>query len=168
LPLVELIDKPRRAIERGRSNPRLGIAVIAGVLLLIAWIAWAVYVTSDRGANAGLGVVLGWPALVAGLALIAMPFVGLYLLVNRLSSSDEGADAAPISGGAGDAEAETEEDPAAEAADEDEEPDEDEAPDEEADEGEADEDEETSEDEREETDPDEEPPSGEKATSVSG
>jgi hypothetical protein len=169
LPRVELMEKsrsvletPRTAIERGRSNPRLGIAAIAGALLLIAWIAWAISVTNDHGANAGLGVVLSWPVLLAALVVVASPFAGLYLLVRLLRSTDD-ADLQPsISGGSAVAEAETEEKPAGESEDEtadDEESEE--GPEEEA--GAVEE-----EDEPEETDPDEEPPSGEKETSVSG
>jgi hypothetical protein len=148
LPRVELIEKtrsvletPRAAIERGRSNPLLGIAAIAGALLLIAWIAWAIYVANDNGANAGLGVVLSWPVLLAASALVASPFVGLYLLVRLLRPTDE-ADQSPS--------------------------DDEEAGEEAQDEDEPEEDTEEEEDEPEETDPDEEPPSGEKETSVSG
>lgn len=145
------LEAPRAAIQRGRSNPRLGIAAIAAALLLIAWIAWAIYVTDDNGTNAGLGVVLTWPVLLAALALIASPFVGLYFLVVHLRSTDEGEEAPSISvsGGSADADAETEEKPAE---------DEDDSEEEDADD----------EDEPEETDPDEEPPNGEKATSGSG
>ena len=69
------------------------VAVAAGGLLLIAWIAWAVYVTSDNGAEAGLGVVIAWLAMLAALALISLPFIGVYLLMRRMRS-DEGTDAA--------------------------------------------------------------------------
>jgi hypothetical protein len=146
LPRVELTEKsrsvtetPRAAIERGRSHPRLAIAAIAGTLLLIAWIAWAIYVANDHGANAGLGVVLSWPALLAALVVVASPFVGIYLLVTALRpSEDEAADDEES-----DEEAEDEDEPEEEDAEEEE-------------------------DEPEETDPDEEPPSGEKETSVSG
>jgi len=172
LPRVELMEKtlagPRSAIERGRSNPRLAIAVIVGVLLLIAWVAWAIYVTRDNGANAGLGVVLSWPVLLAALALIASPFVGLYLLVNYFRSANESEDAADEEEAEdeGDedeqeaeeetedeAEDETEDDPAAESGEG----------------GDADEDaEEASEDGPEETDPDEEPPSGDRSPASAG
>jgi hypothetical protein len=186
LPRVELMEKtrsrleaPRAVIERGRSNPLLAIAAIMGALLLIAWIAWAIYVTNDNGANAGLGVVVGWPALLAALAVVASPFVGLYLLLRYLRAGDEAGEGPAISGASADADPETEEKPAAESEDEeesgedeeseeDEESDEGEEPDgdvaeeeresDEAEAGEADED-----DEPEETDPDEEPPSGGKA-----
>jgi membrane protein implicated in regulation of membrane protease activity len=150
-----VLETPRAAIERGRSNPLLAIAAIAGALLLIAWIAWAIYVTNDNGASAGLGVLLSWPVLIAALVVVASPFVGLYFLVRVLRPSDEADRSPSISGGSAGAEAETEEKPAGESEDET-------ADDEESDEEAEDE------DEPEETDPDEEPPSGEKETSVSG
>jgi hypothetical protein len=183
LPRVELMEKtrsaletPRAAIERGRSNPLLGIAAITGALLLIAWIAWAIYVTNDNGASAGLGVVLSWPVLLAGLALVASPFVGLYFLVKVLRPADEAGPPSSV-GGPADPEAETEEKPAGESEDEgsdDEESEEEEAEDEGSEDEAEDEDEpeeedaEEEKDEPEETDPDEEPPSGEKETPVSG
>jgi hypothetical protein len=153
-----ILEAPRAAIERGRSNPRLAVAAIVGVLLLIAWVAWAIYVTSDNGANAGLGVVLSWPVLLAALALIASPLIGLYFLLRSLRPTDEAGKEPSIAGASTDAEAEPEaepeEEPEAEAEDQDvEEGDED--PDEDADE--------EGEEEPEETDPDEEPPSGEAA-----
>jgi hypothetical protein len=137
-------------IERGRANPRLGIAAIAAALLLIAWIAWAIYVTTENGANAGLGVVLAWPSLLVALALVASPFVGLYLLVRYLQGDQE------LDGeGPSEDELDEEEPDEGELDDEepDEEPDEGEPDDEEPNEGDADEDE----DQPEETDPDEEP-----------
>ena len=56
---------------------------------MCAWIAWVVYVMSENGASAGLGVMIAWPALAAALALISLPFVGGYMLFRRLSI-DEG------------------------------------------------------------------------------
>jgi len=88
-------------LERARSNPRIVVAIAAGTLLVLAWIGWAIYVTSENGAGAGLGVVVAWPAMLAALALISLPFIGGYLLIKRLSE-DSGATAS--------AEAETPED----------------------------------------------------------
>jgi hypothetical protein len=79
-------------IERARSNPRLVVAIALGAILLLAWIAWAIYVTSSDGATAGLGVVIAWPAMLAALALISLPFIGGYLLIRRLSE-DSGSTA---------------------------------------------------------------------------
>jgi hypothetical protein len=98
LPRVGALDEPRGAngdglIDRARSNPRMVVAIAAGAILLLAWIGWAIYVTSSNGATAGLGVVIAWPAMLAALALISLPFIGGYLLVRRLST-DSGATAA--------------------------------------------------------------------------
>jgi hypothetical protein len=76
-------------VDRARSNQRLTVAIAAGGLVVLAWIGWTIYVTTDNGANAGLGVVLAWPLLLAALALVASPFVGIYLLVRR-HPADEG------------------------------------------------------------------------------
>lgn len=80
--------------ERARSNPLLLVGIVAGALLLLAWIGWAIYVTSSNGATAGLGVVIAWPAMLAALALISLPFIGGYLLVKRLTPADAKATAA--------------------------------------------------------------------------
>jgi hypothetical protein len=77
-------------LDRARSHPRYAAAIAGGGLLLIAWIAWAIYVTTAHGATAGLGVVISWPVLLSALALISLPFVGAFLLVRRLSSGGDG------------------------------------------------------------------------------
>jgi hypothetical protein len=98
LPPVGALDQLRSGtgddglIHRVRSNPRLVVAVAGGAVLLLAWIGWAIYVTSDHGARAGLGVLIAWPATLAALALISLPFIGGYLLIRRLSQSDGGAE----------------------------------------------------------------------------
>jgi hypothetical protein len=97
LPPVEALDRLRGdegVLERARSNPRWVVAIAAAVLLLLAWIGWAIYVTSSDGARAGLGVVIAWPAMLAALALISLPFIGGYLLVRRLSADSAEAVAA--------------------------------------------------------------------------
>ncbi len=94
------MDVGEGILHRVRSSPRLAIAAAVGALLVVAWIAWAVYVTSDQGARAGLGVVIVWPAMLAALALISLPFIGGYLLIRRLSTA-----AGDESGGTGEAEA---------------------------------------------------------------
>jgi hypothetical protein len=92
LPRVGALDRLRGAnggiVERVRSNPRVIVAIAAGLILLLAWIGWAIYVTSEKGAGAGLGVVIAWPAMLAALALISLPFIGGYLLIRRLSDSE--------------------------------------------------------------------------------
>jgi hypothetical protein len=75
-------------LGRARANPWLTVAIAAGSLLAVGWIAWAVYVTSENGATAGLGVVIAWPAMLTGLVLVALPFIGLGLMIRRLGSDD--------------------------------------------------------------------------------
>jgi hypothetical protein len=97
LPPVGAFDRLRAAngddglIDRARSNPRWVVALAAAAILLLAWIGWAIYVTSSNGATAGLGVVIAWPAMLIALALISLPFIGGYLLIRRLSGGDGSA-----------------------------------------------------------------------------
>ncbi len=81
-----------------RSNPLLLVAIVGVAILILAWIGWAIHVSSDDGARAGLGVLIAWPAMLAALALISVPFIGGYRLIRRLSAgggqeSDEREDA---------------------------------------------------------------------------
>jgi hypothetical protein len=91
LPRVRALDQLREGEFTGRfrSNPRLAVAIAGGAILLLAWIAWAIYVTSSHGATAGLGVVIAWPAMLGALGLISLPFIGGYLLIRRLSPGQE-------------------------------------------------------------------------------
>jgi hypothetical protein len=88
---VGALDQLREAtgdggiVGRARSNPRWLIAIAVAAILVLAWIAWTIYVTSDKGARAGLGVLIAWPAMVAALILVSLPFIGGYLLIRYLS-----------------------------------------------------------------------------------
>jgi hypothetical protein len=75
-------------LDRIREHPKLAVGIGVGTLLLLAWIGWAIHVTSENGADAGLGVVIAWPALLAALAIVSLPFVGGYFLIRRLSTED--------------------------------------------------------------------------------
>src|SRR5262249_61454170 len=75
-------------VGRVRGDSRLLVAVVGAGILLLAWIAWAIYVASDNGARAGLGVVIAWPAILVALALISLPFLGAALLIRRLAADD--------------------------------------------------------------------------------
>jgi len=78
-------------VERVRSRPWIAVAVAVGALLVLGWLTWAIYVAADRGAREGLGVLIAWPALVAAVLLICLPFVLVYLLVRRQGDSDAAA-----------------------------------------------------------------------------
>lgn len=74
-------------VGRARSNPWLLVAIVGGAILILAWIGWAIHVSNDAGARAALGVLIAWPAMLAALALISLPFIGGYLLIRRVSAS---------------------------------------------------------------------------------
>jgi TRAP-type C4-dicarboxylate transport system permease small subunit len=78
-------------LARIRGNPWLAVALAAGAILVLAWIGWAIYVAADRGAREALGVLIAWPALVAAAALVALPFIGVYLLVRSRDAGDSQA-----------------------------------------------------------------------------
>ena len=88
---------PGRVAERLRTNPWWAVAVACGAILVCAWIGWAIHVASDHGAREGIGVLVAWPAMLAGLVLVALPFVGLYLLIRRLLPDDDKTVTAPES-----------------------------------------------------------------------
>jgi uncharacterized membrane protein len=69
------VDRLRSWGRKVRTNPWLAVGVVLAVVLVCAWIAWAVNVWSDHGARQGIGVLIVWPAIVAVLVLIAIPFV---------------------------------------------------------------------------------------------
>ena len=73
-----------RATESARTSPRVAIAWAVGTVLVVAWIGWAIYVTTEHGGAAGLGVLISWPVAIAAVALVAAPFVGVYFLVQRI------------------------------------------------------------------------------------
>jgi ABC-type sulfate transport system permease subunit len=85
------VGAPGQLVDRVRTNPWLGVAIVAGVLLVIAWIAWAIHVWSDNGARSGIGVLIAWPALVIAAIVVALPLVGLFLWIRR-SIGDSAAD----------------------------------------------------------------------------
>jgi hypothetical protein len=100
---VGAADQLRSWDRKVRSNPWLAVATAAGVLLVAAWIAFAIQVTSDKGARAGLGVLVAWPALLVGLALISLLFIWLVRLI-RGAHRDRGSIAAPEDSGGSESE----------------------------------------------------------------
>ena len=98
-------------VGRARSRPWLLVAIVGAAIVILAWIGWAIYVTSDNGARAGLGVVIAWPAMLAALALISLPFIGFYLLLRHLSGSEQNGDVAETSGASDDDGADASEEP---------------------------------------------------------
>ncbi len=58
-------------------------------LLVCAWMAWAVHVWSEHSARQGVGVLVVWPAIVAVLALISIPFIWAFRVIRSSARSDE-------------------------------------------------------------------------------
>jgi hypothetical protein len=68
------------------SMPSLSIPspwLVGAVLLVVVWIGWAIYTASDRGANAGIGVVVAWPTLLLLAAIAIAPLAGIAYIVVR-------------------------------------------------------------------------------------
>jgi hypothetical protein len=84
-----------------RTNPWLAVGLVLVVLLVCAWVAWAINVWSEHGARQGVGVLIVWPALVAVLAVISIPFIWGFRVI-RASARDEES-ASDVEPDAGDA-----------------------------------------------------------------
>lgn len=68
------------------------MAIVAAALLVAAWLAWAIYVASDKSFNEGLGVLIAWPALVVAVALILIPLIAIYQLIRPRESESSGGE----------------------------------------------------------------------------
>jgi type VI protein secretion system component VasK len=79
-------------------NPWLVAGLIVCLLLVCAWVAWAIHVGSEHGGRAALGVLIVWPAIVAVLAVISIPFIWAVRVIRASAGSSEGeADSEPES-----------------------------------------------------------------------
>jgi hypothetical protein len=86
-----------------RTNPWLAVGLVLVVLLVCAWIAWAVTVWSEHGARQGIGVLIVWPAIVAALAVISIPLIWAFRVIRASGRGEESA--SDVKTEAGDAEA---------------------------------------------------------------
>jgi type VI protein secretion system component VasK len=86
---VGAADRPRSWGRKVAGNPWLAVGIVIGVLLICAWIAWTVHVWSDNGARQGLGVLIVWPAIVAVLAVISIPFVWAFRVIRASAGGDQ-------------------------------------------------------------------------------
>jgi hypothetical protein len=60
--------------------------VVGAVLLVVVWIAWAIFTAADRGADAGLGVLVAWPTLILMVTVVVAPLAIIAFLIARLVS----------------------------------------------------------------------------------
>jgi type VI protein secretion system component VasK len=63
------------------------MVVTLAALVVLAWIAWAIHVTSDHGAREGLGVLIAWPVIAAVIALISVPFIWAFRVIRASVAS---------------------------------------------------------------------------------
>jgi hypothetical protein len=87
---VGAADRLRSWGRKVAGNPWLTIGIVVAALLVCAWIAWAIHVWSDHGSRQGLGVLIVWPAIVAVLAVISIPFIWAFRVI-RASARSEAA-----------------------------------------------------------------------------
>jgi hypothetical protein len=78
---VGAVDQLRSWGRNVRRSPWLAVGIAAGALLVLAWIGWAIHVSSDHGVRQGLGVLVAWPAIAAALALISIPFIWAFRVI---------------------------------------------------------------------------------------
>jgi hypothetical protein len=97
LPRVGAADRLRSWGRKVAGNPWLAAGIVIGVLLICAWIAWTVHVWSDNGARQGLGVLIVWPAIVAVLAVISIPFVWAFRVIRASAGGEQTAEPAAAS-----------------------------------------------------------------------
>jgi hypothetical protein len=109
---VGAADRLRSWGRGALRNPWLIAGIVVGFLLVCAWIAWAIHVSSEQGTREALGVLVVWPAIVVVLAVISIPFIWGFRVIRASARSDGEPDAESGSADAGDEKA-AESEPAA-------------------------------------------------------
>ena len=71
LPQLEQRIGVEAGAKRSSVTPRVGVVI--GLLLVCAWIGWAIRVCSEHSARQSLGVVIVWPTILAEIGLIFLP-----------------------------------------------------------------------------------------------
>jgi uncharacterized membrane protein len=95
------VDRLRSWGRKVGGNPWLVVGVVIALLLICAWIAWAIHVWSDHGARQGIGALIVWPAIIAVLAVISLPFIWAFSVIRASAGSGDETDAEPESADAG-------------------------------------------------------------------
>jgi type VI protein secretion system component VasK len=89
VPPVGAVDRLRSGGRKVIGNPWLAVGTVVGLLLVCAWIGWAIHVWSEHSARQGLGVLVVWPAIVAVLAVISIPFVWAFRVIRAGAGSED-------------------------------------------------------------------------------
>jgi uncharacterized membrane protein len=80
--------------RRVRSNPWLVVAIAAAVVLVVAWIAWAIHVGADKGGREALGVLITWPLIILAVALISLLLFWVFRLARGRRKDSPSSDEA--------------------------------------------------------------------------
>lgn len=86
---VGAADRLRSWGRKALGNPWLAVGIVIGLLLVCAWIGWAIHVGSEHGSREALGVLIVWPAIAVVLALISIPFIWAFRVLRASGRSDE-------------------------------------------------------------------------------
>jgi type VI protein secretion system component VasK len=89
VPRVGAVDRLRSWGRKVIRNPWLAVGIVIGVLLICAWIGWAIHVWSEHSARQGLGVLIVWPAILAVAAVISIPFVWAFRVIRAGAGSED-------------------------------------------------------------------------------
>ena len=57
------------------------VGIVAGTVLVCAWIGWAIHVAGDQGGREAVGVLIAWPAIAAVVALLLVPFIWAFRVI---------------------------------------------------------------------------------------
>ena len=68
------------------ARPKLLAAIAGGTLLVFLWIGWTIYVATNNGWTAAVGVLISWPLLAAIAVAVAMAVIGATRLVQERRS----------------------------------------------------------------------------------
>ena len=82
-------DRLRSAGRTVWANPWLLVGIVLALLLICAWIGWAIHIWSENSARQGLGVLIVWPTIVAVLAVISIPFIWAFRVIRSSAGSGE-------------------------------------------------------------------------------
>jgi hypothetical protein len=106
LPTVEaprFLRAPLTLARKAWRHPWIALGLVALLLLIAAWIAWAVHIGSKNGTDAAIGVLISWPLLFFLAANLALLVIGIRRLARggepgRRPAPDEPSEPAPGEG----------------------------------------------------------------------
>jgi hypothetical protein len=65
------------------------LGIVTGFILVCAWIAWAIHVSSEHSVRQGLGALIVWAAIAAIVGAVVTFVVAIYLLIRPRDEAGE-------------------------------------------------------------------------------